>query len=500
MLPGLLHEETTADRLFILRVSDIDERPMLVAAPPTYIYRVQAGQPLTPAVIDLSGMFLDPEYDAFTLQVSANTGAPLTLSYNANTMMLSVTPTARTASISTITVNCIQDGQQRASGSFQFDQIGEPTGLRGKRLTETPALLTARRGTLESVSPADYRLTGTGESVNATLNMFTSKFFPSQEFWFAATEFFEAVTGTITITGASPDKGRGTGSQDTVEFAQTTAAQTINGVSVPAGSLHVIIYRSRFTAEDAADGFSVSTTLTATDQSTTATKTVNFFFDAFASEAAVRIDRNPAFADTALSLAANAAQTLNVSNAFFVYPTGTPWTLTASSADTSIATVTVNDAAKTLGIAGAINLAADDSTVITYTATAGGVSTSRTRTVNVAEPGDDTLTATTLTATPAYTAPVGYTAGSDYSVSGIGETAAAPLTFGGGSSDPIAIEFNISEFFSTTLARSGVAFHFGVACFRGWGWQRSCCGVRGIDCSGVGCRSASWKLDSVADQ
>ena len=455
---GLLHDLTTSDRLFILRVSDVDELPMLVAAPPTQIYRVQAGQPLTPLAVDLSNMFFDPERDAFTLAATANTGAPLTLSYNANTMSLSITPTARTSSISTITVTCTQGGVQRASGSFQFDQIGEATGLRAKRLTETPALLTARRGTLESVSPTDYRLRGTGENVNSTLDLSTSKFFPSQEFWFAATEFFEAVSGTITITGTSPDKGRGTGSQDTVEFAHTTAAQTINGVSVPAGSLHVIVYRSRFTAEDAANGFTLSTTLTATDQATTATKQVSFFFQAFASEAAVRIDRNPAFADTALDLAANAEQTVNVSNAFFVYPTGTPWVLTASSADMTIATVTVQNVPKTLGIAGAINLDANDSTTITYTATAGSVSTSRTRTVNVAAPADDTLTADTLTATPSFTiSPSSLRAGTDYSVSGIGQTAAAPLNIGANTNTFFEVEIPATELFTTTLARGEIA-------------------------------------------
>ena len=147
---GLLHNLTQESRRFVLSVTDINEPPMLVQTPSTYIYRVELGQPLEGAAIPLGDMFADPEEDPFVIRVSANSGAPLNLSYNADTRTLEVTPRLRTSSVSTLTANCVQGGQVRASGSWLFDVIGEPVNLRGKRLTETPDVLTAARGSLES--------------------------------------------------------------------------------------------------------------------------------------------------------------------------------------------------------------------------------------------------------------------------------------------------------------------------------------------------------------
>ena len=241
-----------------------------------------------------------------------------------------------------------------------------------------------------------------------------------------------------------------------VEFSRTAASQTVNGVTVPAGSFRLRVHRNRFSAEDVRDGFSSQVTLTAGDGSATATKTIYFYMLPIANEAAVRIEPNPAFSDTALSLAANEESSVDVSSAFLVYPAATAWTLSASSADIDVASVVADQ--KSLRIAAALNLPAPDSTTITYTGTAGSATASRRRVVNVAAPPVGSITSTTLTATPTVTQAIANrVAGTDYSVGGIGQTSAMPLNFGIGTDDSLRFDIPASELFSTSIVRTAPA-------------------------------------------
>ena len=118
---------------------------------------------------------------------------------------------------------------------------------------------------------------------------------------------------------------------------------------------------------------------------------------------AISVTANTGYTDTAISLASGAAQDVDVSTAFTVTPSGTEWVLTAVSDDTDVATVTVNDATKTLTITGSALLTAADTATITYTATIGTLTVSRTITTNVA------MAAPTITAKTTYTAPANVT-------------------------------------------------------------------------------------------
>ena len=90
------------------------------------------------------------------------------------------------------------------------------------------------------------------------------------------------------------------------------------------------------------------------------------------------ITSNTGYTDSPVVLAAGGTTNVIVSNAFNILPAGAAWSLTATSSNTDIVTVAVNDATKTLTFTGASNLVRSMSSRITYTATIGSVSASRT--------------------------------------------------------------------------------------------------------------------------